>query len=94
MQDEAGVNVRISPPSVSVRTRKRNKSIKDSAKLALESIPQIPIHVTEIRKLIIKDNLNAKSITSENDLSEERLLSVLTHGSTGRNPTFFQSLRP
>lgn len=91
MQDEAAVNVRISPPSVSVRTRKRNKSIKDSAKLALESIPQIPIHVTEIKKLIIKDNLNAKSMTSDNDLDEERLLSVLTHGSTGRNPTFFKA---
>ena len=56
----------------------------------MESIPQIPIHVTEIKKLIIKDNLNAKSMTSENDLNEERLLSVLTHGSTGRNPTFFK----
>ena len=33
MQDEAGANLRISPPSLSVRTRKRNKSIKDSAKL-------------------------------------------------------------
>ena len=57
----------------------------------MESIPQIPIHVTEIKKLIIKDNLNAKSMTSENDLNEERLLSVLTHGSTGRNPTFFKA---
>ena len=58
---------------------------------ALESIPQIPIHVTEIKKLIIKDNLNAKSITSDNDVDESRLLSVLTHGSTGRNPTFFKA---
>ena len=58
---------------------------------ALESIPQIPIHVTEIKKLIIKDNLNSKTITSDNDLDEERLLSVLTHGSTGRNPTFFKA---
>ena len=30
-------------------------------------------------------------MTSENDLNEERLLSVLTHGSTGRNPTFFKA---
>ena len=57
----------------------------------MESIPQIPIHVTEIKKLIIKDNLNSKSTTSDNDLDEDRLLSVLTHGSTGRNPTFFKA---
>ena len=30
-------------------------------------------------------------MTSDNDLDEERLLSVLTHGSTGRNPTFFKA---
>ena len=41
--------------------------------------------------MIIKDNLNAKSITSDNDVDESRLLSVLTHGSTGRNPTFFKA---
>ena len=30
-------------------------------------------------------------MTSDVDLNEERLLSVLTHGSTGRNPTFFKA---
>ncbi len=54
----------------------------------LESIPQIPIHVTEIKKLILKDN---PGFTVESCLDEERLLSVLTNGSTGRNPTFFKA---
>jgi hypothetical protein len=54
----------------------------------LESIPQIPIHVNEIKKLILKDN---PGYTVESNLNEARLLSVLTHGSTGRNPTFFKA---
>ena len=39
-----------------VAIRKRNRSIRESAKSVLESIPMIPIHVTEIKKLILKDN--------------------------------------
>ena len=54
----------------------------------MESIPQIPIHVTEIKKLILKDN---PGLTVESCLDEDRLLSILTHGSTGRNPTFFKA---
>ena len=53
-----------------------------------ESIPQIPIHVTEIKKLILKDS---PGYSVESCLDEERLLSVLTNGSTGRNPTFFKA---
>ena len=53
-----------------------------------ESIPQIPIHVTEIKKLILKDN---PGYTVESNLDEDRLLNVLTNGSTGRNPTFFKA---
>ena len=34
--------------------RKRNRDIRDSAVSVLESIPQIPIHVTEIKRLIMK----------------------------------------
>ena len=54
----------------------------------LESIPQIPIHVTEIKNLILKDN---PGFTVESCLNEDRLLSILTNGSTGRNPTFFKA---
>ena len=53
-----------------------------------ESIPQIPIHVTEIKKLILKDS---PGYSVESCLDEERLLTVLTNGSTGRNPTFFKA---
>jgi pyruvate/2-oxoglutarate dehydrogenase complex dihydrolipoamide acyltransferase (E2) component len=42
-------------PSLSATARKRNRDIRESAKMVLESIPQIPIHVTEIKKLILKD---------------------------------------
>jgi hypothetical protein len=42
--------------SSAVAIRKRNRSIRESAKSVLESIPMIPIHVTEIKKLILKDN--------------------------------------
>ena len=34
--------------------RKRNRDLRDSAVSVLESIPQIPIHVTEIKRLIMK----------------------------------------
>ena len=54
----------------------------------MESIPQIPIHVTEIKKLILKDS---PGYTVESNLDEDRLLNVLTNGSTGRNPTFFKA---
>ena len=53
-----------------------------------ESIPQIPIHLKEIKKLILKDS---PGYSVESCLDEERLLSVLTNGSTGRNPTFFKA---
>jgi len=101
--------------------RNRNNSIKESAKLVLESIPQIPIHVSEIKKLIMKDSgsngggggtlataaataaatmdaatLNGTAAASAGSapgggLDENQLLSVLTNGSTGRNPTFFKA---
>lgn len=54
----------------------------------MESIPQIPIHVTEIKKLILKDN---PGFTVESCLDQDRLLSILTNGATGRNPTFFKA---
>uniref|UniRef100_A0A0K2VEN7 DEUBAD domain-containing protein n=1 Tax=Lepeophtheirus salmonis TaxID=72036 RepID=A0A0K2VEN7_LEPSM len=73
--------------SKTLRTRKRNKSLKESAKLVLESIPQIPIHVTEIKKLILKDQPSVET----RELRDGNLLSVLTNGSTGRNPTFFKA---
>ena len=66
----------------------------------LESIPQIPIHVTEIKKLILKDHLTSEGANgstsnsgsdSIHDLDEAKLLNVLTNGSTGRNPTFFKA---
>jgi len=69
-----------------VRTRKRNKSIKESAKLALESMPMIPIHVAEIKKLIVKDQISA-----DTNLNEDHLLNVLISNSCGRNPTFFKA---
>ena len=53
-----------------------------------ESIPQIPIHLKEIKKLILKDS---PGYSVESCLDDERLLSVLTNGSTGRNPTFFKA---
>ena len=55
----------------------------------MESFQQIPIHVTEIKKLILKNN---PGYSVESCLDEERLLSVLTNGSTGRHPTFFKVL--
>ena len=57
----------------------------------LESIPQIPIHVTEIKKLILKDKPRAMKEDGSSE-DDHRLLSVLTNGSTGRNPTFFKAL--
>jgi len=69
-----------------VRTRKRNKSIKESAKLVLESMPMIPIHVAEIKKLIVKDQISA-----DTNLNEDHLLNVLISNSCGRNPTFFKA---
>merc|ERR1719167_173338 len=69
-----------------VRTRKRNKSFKESAKLVLESMPMIPIHVAEIKKLIVKDQ-----IVTDPKLNEDHLLNVLTSNSCGRNPTFFKA---
>ena len=44
--------------------------------------------MTEIKKLILKDS---PGYTVESNLDEDRLLNVLTNGSTGRNPTFFKA---
>ena len=44
--------------------------------------------MTEIKNLILKDN---PGFTVESCLNEDRLLSILTNGSTGRNPTFFKA---
>ena len=41
--------------SEAAEERKRNRDIRDSAVSVLESIPQIPIHVTEIKRLIMKE---------------------------------------
>ena len=49
-------------------------------------MPQIPIHVAEIKKLILKDH-----VASESRLSEDQLLNVLVSNSCGRNPTFFKA---
>ena len=40
--------------AASKEERKRNRDLRDSAVSVLESIPQIPIHVTEIKRLIMK----------------------------------------
>ena len=45
--------------AASKEERKRNRDLRDSAVSVLESIPQIPIHVTEIKRLIMKAR-NAK----------------------------------
>ena len=52
----------------------------------LESMPMIPIHVAEIKKLIVKDQ-----IVTDPKLNEDHLLNVLTSNSCGRNPTFFKA---
>ena len=88
---------------VGVRTRKRNRSIKESARLVslpqiiemfslnllfckvLESMP-IPIHVGEIKKLIVKDQSSG-----EESISQDHLLNVLNSNSSGKNPTFFKA---
>ena len=44
--------------------------------------------MSEIKKLILKDN---PGYSVESCLDDERLLSVLQNGSTGRNPTFFKA---
>merc|ERR1719491_599534 len=46
----------------------------------------IPIHVAEIKKLIVKDQ-----IVTDPKLNEDHLLNVLTSNSCGRNPTFFKA---
>ena len=52
----------------------------------LESMPMIPIHVAEIKKLIVKDQ-----ISGEENLNEDHLLNVLNSNSCGKNPTFFKA---
>ena len=46
----------------------------------------IPIHVAEIKKLIVKDQ-----ISGEDSLNEDHLLNVLNSNSSGKNPTFFKA---
>ncbi len=65
----------------------------------LASIPSIPIHISEIKKLILKEQgqeagvENNKGKNNEDSaLDGDNLLTVLTNGSTGRNPTFFKAL--
>jgi hypothetical protein len=75
-----------SPVLSGVMARKRNRSLRESAKSVLAAMPQIPIHVTQIKRLIQKDKAKDDEATVDCD----RLLSVLTNGATGRNPTFFK----
>ena len=46
----------------------------------------IPIHVGEIKKLIIKDQFSG-----EETVSEDHLLNVLNSNSSGKNHTFFKA---
>jgi hypothetical protein len=40
----------------SISQRKLNRFIRETAKSVLESIPQIPIHISELKRLMIKEN--------------------------------------
>ncbi len=110
-EDGAGLAGSVASAAVTASSvRKRNRDMKESAKMVLESIPQIPIHVTEIKRLILKDGTaaaaagpagddltvgggaaSASSLAAAGALDESQLLSVLTQGATGRNPTFFKA---
>ena len=46
----------------------------------------IPIHVGEIKKLIVKDQSSG-----EEGISQDHLLNVLNSNSSGKNPTFFKA---
>ena len=46
----------------------------------------IPIHVGEIKRLILKDQ-----ISGDDSVSEDYLLNVLNSNSSGKNPTFFKA---
>ena len=46
----------------------------------------IPIHVGEIKKLIVKDQSSG-----EESISQDHLLNVLNSNSSGKNPTFFKA---
>ncbi len=52
-----------------------------------ESIPQIPINVKEIKKIILKDQF----ISTDQSIDEKELLNVLTANCKGRNALFFQA---
>ena len=52
-----------------------------------ESIPQIPINVKEIKKIILKDQF----ISSDQSIDENELLNVLTANCKGRNALFFKA---
>ena len=56
----------------------------------LESNPQIPIHVSEIKKLM-KDLGGGEVDGGGAAVDENYLLTVLHSGSSGRNPTFFKA---
>ena len=46
----------------------------------------IPIHVAEIKKLIVKDQMSG-----DENLNDDHLLNVLNSNSCGKNPTFFKA---
>ena len=49
-------------------------------------MPMIPIHVAEIKKLIVKDQMSG-----DENLNDDHLLNVLNSNSCGKNPTFFKA---
>ena len=52
-----------------------------------ESIPQIPINVKEIKKIILKDQF----ISSDQNIDDTELLNVLISNARGRNALFFKA---
>ena len=52
-----------------------------------ESIPQIPINVQEIKKIILKDQY----LNNDQTIHDEELLNVLTANAKGRNALFFKA---
>ena len=67
--------------SEAAEERKRNRDIRDSAVSVLESIPQIPIHVTEIKRLIMKEVSQAIGPRKKSlDSSENAIFLVVCFG--------------
>ena len=52
-----------------------------------ESIPQIPINVKEIKKIILKDHF----LNSDQPIDDSELLNVLNANSKGRNALFYKA---